>query len=57
MKYCLILLLLMNSCAIKKNKVSNEQLDLNFNNEMTFDEFKIRLKEYSKNSSYPNIDD
>ena len=57
MKYCLILLLLMNSCAIKKNKFPNEQLDFNFNNEMTFDEFKIRLKEYSKNSSYPNIDD
>ncbi len=47
----------MNSCAIKKNKFPNEQLDFNFNNEMTFDEFKIRLKEYSKNSSYPNIDD
>ena len=57
MKYCLILLLLMNTCAIKENKVSNEQLDLNFNNEMTFDEFKIKLKEYSNNSPYPNIDD
>ena len=57
MKYCLILLLLMNACAIKKNKVSNEQLNLDYNNEMTFDEFKIKLKEYSNNSPYPNIDD
>ena len=55
MKYMLILLLLLNSCVIKKNKVSNQQLDLNFNEEMTFEEFKIKLEEYSKNSPYPNI--
>tara|TARA_A100001035_G_C27724428_1_gene473625 strand:- start:686 stop:859 length:174 start_codon:yes stop_codon:yes gene_type:complete len=55
MKYMLILLLLLNSCVIKKNKVSNKQLDLNFNEEMTFEEFKIKLEEYSKNSPYPNI--
>lgn len=55
MKYILILLLLMNSCVIKKNKVSNKQLDLNFNEEMTFEEFKIKLEEYSNNSPYPNI--
>ena len=55
MKYMLILLLLMNSCVIKKNKVSNKQLDLNFNEEMTFEEFKIKLEEYSNNSPYPNI--
>ena len=55
MKYMLILLLLLNSCVIKKNKVSNKQLDLNFNEEMTFEEFKIKLEEYSNNSPYPKI--
>lgn len=55
MKYMLILLLLLNSCVIKKNKVSNKQLDLNFNEEMTFEEFKIKLEEYSNNSPYPNL--
>ena len=55
MKYMLILLLLLNSCVIKKNKVTNKQLDLNFNEEMTFEEFKIKLEEYSNNSPYPNI--
>ena len=55
MKYLLILLLLLNSCVIKKNKVLNKQLDLNFNEEMTFEEFKIKLEEYSNNSPYPNI--
>ena len=56
MKYFLILLLLLNSCVIKKNEISNEKLDFNFSDEMTFDEFKIKLEEYSKNTSYPNID-
>ena len=56
MKYLLILLLLLNSCVIKKNEVSNEKLNFNFSDEMTFDEFKIKLEEYSKNTSYPNID-
>lgn len=55
MKYMLILLLLLNSCVIKKNKVLNNQLDLNFNEKMTFEEFKIKLEEYSNNSPYPNI--
>jgi len=55
MKYMLILLLLLNSCVIKKNKVSNKQLDLNLNEEMTFEEFKIKLEEYSNNSPYPDI--
>ena len=56
MKYFLILLLLLNSCVIKKNEISNEKLNFNFSDEMTFDEFKIKLEEYSKNTSYPNID-
>ena len=29
----------------------------NFSDEMTFDEFKLRLEEYAKNSPYPNPDD
>ena len=56
MKYIIILLLLLNSCVIKKDEVSNKQLDFNFNEEMTFEEFKIKLEEYLNKSPYPNID-
>ena len=56
MKYIIIILLLLNSCVIKKDKVSNKQLDFYFNEEMTFEEFKTKLEEYSNNSPYPNID-
>ena len=31
--------------------------NLPFSDNMTFDEFKAKLNEYSKMSSYPNIDD
>ena len=55
MKYMLILVILLNSYVLKKNKAFNKQLDLNFNEEMTFEEFKIKLEEYSNNSPYPNI--
>ena len=51
----LILLLLLNSCVIKKNKALNQELEFNFNEEMTFEEFKIKLEEYSNSSSHPNI--
>ena len=55
MKYMLILLLLLNSCVIKKNKSLNQELEYNFNEEMTLEEFRLKLEEYSKNSPYPNI--
>ena len=37
----------------------NENLkdSYNFSDEMTFDEFKLKLEEYAKNSPYPNPDD
>ena len=30
--------------------------DFIFKNNMSFDEFKIKLEEYAKNNPYPNID-
>ncbi len=38
-----------NDNEIRKNYI--------FSDEMTFDEFKLRLEEYAKNSPYPNPDD
>ena len=52
MKKFLILILFLSSCSsdklIKKN--------YNFNDKMSFEEFKIKLEDYSKNKQYPNID-
>jgi len=54
-KIFLIMLILISSCTteISNNKNNNK---IEFTEKMTFSEFKQKLKEYSKNSSYPNID-
>ena len=34
----------------------NVEKDINFSDEMSFDEFRIQLEEYAKNNPYPKID-
>ncbi len=55
-KYMLIFLISLNSCS--NNKINN-QLDYKFivDNDITFEEFKLKLDEYTKISGYPNIND
>ena len=52
MRYMLIItLFFLTSCSqnlVKKN--------YDFNSDMSLSEFKLKLKEYAKNNSYPNID-
>ena len=42
----------LTSCSTNSN-MSN----FNLNDEMTFDEFKIKLENYAENNPYPKIDD
>ena len=51
-KFLLLIIFLLTSCT--SNTVRN---DFNFSNEISFEEFKIKLDEYSLNNPYPNIDD
>tara|TARA_Y100000389_G_C17277021_1_gene420962 strand:- start:58 stop:219 length:162 start_codon:yes stop_codon:yes gene_type:complete len=51
-KILLIFSFFLISCS--KSTVTN---DFEFNNDMSFDDFKIKLEEYAKNNPYPNIDD
>ena len=50
--YLLMIIIFLTACS--KNMISS---DFNFSDDMSFDEFKIKLEEYSKNSPYPKIDD
>ncbi len=52
-KFIFIIFLLFISCSPNKNGYNGK---ISFNNEMSFNEFKSKLKDYSKNKSYPNID-
>ena len=54
-KICFTLILFLSACSshISKNGFKN---DLIFTNKMKFEEFKLKVKEYAEQSSYPNID-
>tara|TARA_Y100000389_G_scaffold196524_1_gene229581 strand:+ start:372 stop:533 length:162 start_codon:yes stop_codon:yes gene_type:complete len=51
-KILIFVILFLASCT---TKTVNNNLD--FSNELSLEEFKIKLNEYAKNSSYPNIDE
>ena len=55
-KFFLIFFFLLMSCG-KNFENNNLKKSYNFSDEMTFDEFKLKLEEYAKNSPYPNPDD
>ena len=53
-KILLILILSLTACSI--NKESKSGFDINFNDNLTLNEFKLKLDKYVKQSTYPNID-
>mgnify|MGYP001495968638 CR=1 FL=1 len=54
-KIIFITFFLLNSCSTfpAQNK---SDFNINFSENLTIDEFKIRLEKYVENNSYPNID-
>tara|TARA_B100001093_G_C26750365_1_gene980806 strand:+ start:1017 stop:1190 length:174 start_codon:yes stop_codon:yes gene_type:complete len=54
-KKILIIIIFITGCSSNKNELDNNLSDIKFSDEMTFDEFKINLKKYAENNSYPNI--
>jgi|TARA_Y100000389_G_C17422350_1_gene497471 hypothetical protein len=56
MKRIILLFFLFSGCAYNQAEVDNNLSDVDFPINLTFEEFKIRLKVYSNNSPYPNID-
>ena len=56
MKKLLLIFFLTASCSMNNDKLENNFSDINFSDDMTFEEFKNKLEEYAENSPYPNID-
>ena len=54
-KYLLIFLFLI-SCSSNSDVTQKNFQNLDFSNDLTFEEFKEKLLEYAKNQPYPNID-
>ena len=51
-KFLLLIFFFITSCS-----QSSIQNDFSVNNDMSIDEYKIKLEEYAKNNSYPKIDE
>ena len=56
MKKLLIIFFLTVSCSMNNDKLEKNFSDINFSDDMTFEEFQNKLEEYAENSPYPNID-
>ena len=56
MKKLLITLIIISGCSTYNEKLSSKNLDFKFSDNMSFEEFQVKLEEYSNNSPYPNID-
>ena len=62
MKKIILIFFLFSACSYnnneKVNNISNNDLPfINFSNDLSFNEFKIKLEEYANNSPFPNLDD
>ncbi len=56
MKKILIIFIFISGCSTNKNELSNNFFDIQYSENLSFEEFQIKLEEYTKNSPYPNID-
>ena len=57
MKRFILIFLLLSGCVYNQNLKNNAVSDINFSDDLTLEEFKLKLEEYANNSPYPNIDD
>ena len=57
MKKFILIFLLLSGCVYNQNANINTVSDINFSDDLTLEEFKLKLEEYANNSPYPNIDD
>ena len=51
-KFLFLAMFLLTTCSVENHKVIPK-----FSDDISFEEFKEKLKEYSNNSPFPNIDD
>ena len=56
MKKIILTFFLLSACSYNQTEVKDNFANVNFSNDLSFEEFKIKLENYAKNSPYPNID-
>ena len=56
MKKLLITFIIITGCSTYNDKLSRNNLDIKFSENISFEEFQAKLDEYANNSPYPDID-
>ena len=56
MKKYLIVFIWLIGCSSNQNLSKTNYTTINFSEDLTFNEFKLKLESYANNSPYPNID-
>ena len=56
MKKLLIIFIIITGCSTSNDKLSNTNLDIKFSDNLSLEEFRVKLDVYAQNSSYPDID-
>ena len=57
MRRIILIFFLITGCSYDQSKKMNNISKIKFSDDLTLEEFKIKLDVYTSNSSYPNIDD
>tara|TARA_B100000767_G_scaffold111216_1_gene106341 strand:+ start:1472 stop:1645 length:174 start_codon:yes stop_codon:yes gene_type:complete len=56
MKKIILIFFLISGCSYDHNQKISDISQIEFSDNLTLEEFKIKLEEYTANSTYPNID-
>ena len=57
MKRIFLIFFLLSGCTNNKTEKSNNLSNIIFSDNLSFEEFKIKLDEYAINNPYPNLND
>jgi hypothetical protein len=52
----LLILFFLMSCTLPNSNIKSNNANFDFNDDLSFDEFKQLLIQYAKTNPYPNID-
>ena len=55
-KIFILIIFLLSGCAPNQVKKSNNPTKIIFSDDLSLEEFKIKLEQYTIDSTYPNID-
>ena len=55
MKRLFIIIILITGCSKNNNELKNNYLNIEFSDDISFEELKIKLEDYGNNSPIPNL--